>query len=219
MIFLSSWIVTLLIVHLLPLLSLPCSSFFHDRWLRQTGSWYEDNNGICNFYPSLSSVFPLQSQQKEDVFPSGVSSVNVGSVCLCKVSTWFMHKSAARWSQVLPWCTASGDLATGAMPLRWRIEPAATKQIWNHATLCHNFLHPTEVTWNAREPFSPICELKTLKRWASLAGGTQKQEERGCEPLRLCMWHRYLRCMTPVAISNIYTLTCVSQTTKWGFNL
>lgn len=115
--------------------------------------------------------------------------------------------------------TASGDLATGVVPLRWRIEPAATKQIWNHATLCHNFLHPTEVTWNAREPFSPICELKTLKRWASLAGGTQKQEERGCEPLRLCMWHRYLRCMTPVAISNIYTLTCVSQTTKRGFNL
>lgn len=190
----------------------------HDRWPKQTGSWYEYNIRICNVFVELSTQScclhsPYITKKRMSSCPN-VSSVNVSTVCLSKLSTWFMHKSAARWSQVVPWCIASGDLATRAVPLRWRIEPVTTKQIWNRATLCHKFLHSTEVTWKQREPFFAHLWAKTLKRWASLAGREQGGEERecGCKPLQLCSSHSYLTCMIPVAISNIYTLTCVSQT-------
>lgn len=107
---------------------------------------------------------PYITKKKRMSSCPNVSSVSVGSVCLGKVSTWFMHKSAARWSQVVPWCTASGDLATGVVPLRWCIEPVTAKQIWNCATLCHKFLHSTEVTWKAKGTFFAHLWAKTLKR-------------------------------------------------------
>lgn len=114
----------------------------------------------------------LHSTKKTMSSCPNVSSVNVGTVCLGIVSTWLMHKSATRWSQVVPWCSASGDLATRAVPLRWRIEPVTAKQIWNHATLCHKFLHST-----AREPFFAHLWAKTSKRWCSLTGKEQGESE------------------------------------------
>jgi len=113
------------------------SSHMTDGWNRQVAGTTTSESVISLWSPVVS-----QYHEREDV-----SSVKVGSVCLCKVSTWFMHKSAARWSQVVPWCTACGDLATGAVPLRWRTESVTAKQIWNRGTLCHKFLHSTQVAW------------------------------------------------------------------------
>lgn len=149
---------------LLSLLFSPCSSFHMtdgSNW--QVACMNTTSEYVMSLWnpPPIPvvSIPPYITKKRMSSCPN-VSSVNVGTVCLGKVSTWFMHKSAARWSQVVPWCTASGDLATRAVPLRWRVEPVTAKQIWNHATLCHKFLHSTEVTWTQGNLFSPICELK-----------------------------------------------------------
>lgn len=179
----------------------------HLTWqMAQAGSCDEYDNRICNFFVKASTHPCCHEKKKRRSSSPNVSSVNVASVCLGKASTWFMHKSAARWSQVVPRCTASGDLATGAVPLRRRAEPVAAKQIWNAATLCHKFLHSTEVTWKKMrgDLFPPICELETLKRWEGLMGrGTEESEDVSHYS---CAYHT---CMTPVAISNVYTYLCV----------
>lgn len=52
--------------------------------------------------------------------------------------------------------------------------------------------------------FPPICELETLKRWEGLMGrGTEESEDVSHYS---CAYHT---CMTPVAISNVYTYLCV----------
>lgn len=122
-------------------------------------------------------------------------------------------------STVIPGCPPGAPPAVirrpGAVLLCRRVESAAVKQIWNRSTLCHKFLHSTDFFPSS---FLPICELK---RWAGLRGRRTGGEWR-CKPLQLCLWHRHVRCMTLVAASNIYTLTCVSlkcEFTPWIIKL
>lgn len=104
-------------------------------------------------------------------------------------------------------------------PVIWLPEPchyaaALSQSLLNKyetAPLCVTNFYIQQRSRESKGTFFAHLWAKTLKRWASLKG--REQREWGTWAITAVhITHSYLRCMIPVAISNMYTLTCASHT-------